>query len=149
MGLNYIRFWTLLGNTLQYNEGQFGKSEAQTLLCIGYFPPSDTTKSIMSTDDNNLCFTGAINGDLYVWKKNKLDKIISGIHKVSFTGKNGNELKDNSFRFRRTARQKSFEGSRAIDCFWMQHFFIYGSHNEKNGLMVCPSIPLRYCVRSS
>ncbi|CAF1556018.1 unnamed protein product [Didymodactylos carnosus] len=71
-GVKHIRFWTLLGNTLEYKEG---KLEAQTLLYIGYFPSLDIKNSIISTDDNSLCFTGAINGDLYVWKKIKSIKL--------------------------------------------------------------------------
>ncbi|CAF0987237.1 unnamed protein product [Adineta ricciae] len=78
-GVKHIRFWTLLGNTLQFNEGQFGKSEAQTLLCIGHFgwKPEESKGA---TDDENICFTGAINGDLIVWKKGKIDRIISTAH---------------------------------------------------------------------
>ncbi|CAF3682759.1 unnamed protein product [Rotaria sp. Silwood1] len=79
-GVKHLRFWTLLGNTLQFKEGSFGKSEAQTLLCIGTFGRSTTKESVSSTDDDNLCFTGAINGDLIVWKKNKIDRIIPGAH---------------------------------------------------------------------
>lgn len=77
-GIKHIRFWTLLGNTLQFKEGHFGKSDHQTLLCIGYFPNADGK----TVDDETICFTGAINGDLYVWKKEKLDRIISA-HKVN------------------------------------------------------------------
>ncbi|UJR16486.1 hypothetical protein I4U23_003389 [Adineta vaga] len=78
-GVKHIRFWTLLGNTLQFNEGQFGKSEAQTLLCIGHFG-SISGESKTSTEDENICFTGAINGDLIVWKKDKIDRIIPAAH---------------------------------------------------------------------
>ncbi|CAF1474328.1 unnamed protein product, partial [Adineta steineri] len=70
-GVKHIRFWTLLGNTLQCKEGQFGKSEATTLLCIGHFG---------RTNEENICFTGAINGDIIIWKKNAIDKIIDGAH---------------------------------------------------------------------
>ncbi|CAF4015711.1 unnamed protein product [Rotaria sordida] len=79
-GVKHLRFWTLLGNTLQFKESIFGKSEAQTLLCIGTFGRSTTKESSSLSDDDNLCFTGAINGDLIVWKKNKIDRIISGAH---------------------------------------------------------------------
>ena len=81
-GVRHIRFWTLLGNTLQYDEGHFGKSEPHTLLCIGSFGHSNTKESGSSTTNDNLCFTGAINGDLIIWKKNKIDRIIPGAHNV-------------------------------------------------------------------
>ncbi|CAF4873359.1 unnamed protein product [Rotaria socialis] len=79
-GVKHIRFWTLLGNTLEFKEGLFGKSEALTLLCIGALGRSTTKESKTTNDDESLCFTGAINGDLIVWKKNKIDRIISGAH---------------------------------------------------------------------
>ncbi|CAF2961159.1 unnamed protein product [Rotaria sp. Silwood2] len=79
-GVKHIRFWTLLGNTLQFEEGYFGKLGAQTLLCIGHFFTVDTKQSTESTDNDYLCFTGAINGDLYGWKKCKIDKYISAAH---------------------------------------------------------------------
>ncbi|CAF1152501.1 unnamed protein product [Rotaria sordida] len=79
-GVKHIRFWTLLGNTLQVEEGQFGNSEAQTLLCLGHFLTLDTKQLTESKDNDYLCFTGAINGDLYVWKRYKIDRIIHGAH---------------------------------------------------------------------
>ena len=81
-GVKHIRFWTLLGNTLELKEGEFGKSEIVTLLCIGTF--GDSKNSTTTTDEGNqICFTGAINGDLIIWKKHKLDRVFSGIHSVS------------------------------------------------------------------
>ena len=82
-GVKHIRFWTLLGNTLQFTEGIFGKTEAQTLLCIGYFPPAGDKTSSVTTDAEPICFTGGINGDLYIWKKNKIDRINPRAHDVS------------------------------------------------------------------
>ncbi|UJR29986.1 hypothetical protein I4U23_017533 [Adineta vaga] len=79
-GVKHIRFWTLLGNTLQFKEGQFGKSEVQTLLCIGNFGWTTATQAKQPNEDENLCFTGAINGDIIVWRRNKIDRIISGAH---------------------------------------------------------------------
>ncbi|CAF3456731.1 unnamed protein product [Rotaria socialis] len=79
-GIQHIRFWTVLGNTLQFEEGQFGKSEAQTLMCIGHFLSSDTKQSTESTDNDYFCLTGAINGDFYIWKKYKIYKLIHGAH---------------------------------------------------------------------
>lgn len=79
-GVKHIRYWTLLGNTLEYKDGEFGRSEAQTLLCIGKFGklnPKDTTE-----ENNQVCFTGAINGDIIVWKKYRIDRIIQGAHNV-------------------------------------------------------------------
>jgi hypothetical protein len=77
-GVKHIRYWTLLGNTLQFKEGEFGKCDTQTLLCIGTFGRVESTD-----ENNNSCFTGAINGDIIVWKKNKIDRIISGAHNVN------------------------------------------------------------------
>ena len=85
-GVKHIRFWTLLGNTLQFTEGIFGKTEAQTLLCIGYFPPSAdkiAAATTATTDAEPICFTGCINGDLYIWKRNKIDRINARAHDVS------------------------------------------------------------------
>jgi echinoderm microtubule-associated protein-like 6 len=80
-GVKHIRFWTLLGNTLQPTEGQFGKSEVQTLLCIGHFPKGETRTG--GGDDADLCFTGSISGDIYIWKGRKIHKTIERAHKVS------------------------------------------------------------------
>jgi echinoderm microtubule-associated protein-like 6 len=87
-GVKHIRFWTLLGNTLQFSDGRFGKSEAQTLLCIGHFAGStrnetnaNANANASSDDNDDLCFTGAIDGDVYVWRKNKIDRIVSA-HQV-------------------------------------------------------------------
>jgi len=70
----------LLGNTLEFREGDFGKSEAQTLLCIGKFARQEPKEGF--DDNDNLCFTGTISGDIIIWKKNKLDRIISPAHSV-------------------------------------------------------------------
>ncbi|CAF1349306.1 unnamed protein product, partial [Didymodactylos carnosus] len=70
-GVKHIRFWTLLGNTLQYKDGSFGKFDVQTLLCIGHFSVPKT------------CFTGAINGDIYIWKDGKVDRFIAAAHSSS------------------------------------------------------------------
>ncbi|CAF0858738.1 unnamed protein product [Adineta steineri] len=79
-GVKHIRFWTLLGNTLQFQEGQFGKSETLTLLCIGNFDRTTSEESKSHTENDDSCFTGAINGDILIWNKNKIDRIISGAH---------------------------------------------------------------------
>ena len=79
-GVKHIRYWTLLGNTLEYKDGEFLRSEAQTLFCIGTFGRLNPKES---TDENNqMCFTGAINGDILIWKKYRLDRIIPGAHNV-------------------------------------------------------------------
>jgi hypothetical protein len=91
--VKHIRFWTLLGNTLQYTEGKFGKFEAQTLLCIGSIQSTATTEPEVFDDEESVCFTGAINGDLIVWKKFKAEKIIQGIHQVNrLTDARGREI---------------------------------------------------------
>lgn len=78
--MKHIRYWTLLGNTLESKEGEFGRSEAQILFCIGTFGQSNPKDS---TDENNqMCFTGAINGNIIVWKKYRIDRIIPGAHDV-------------------------------------------------------------------
>jgi len=65
---------------LEFREGDFGKSEAQTLLCIGKFARQEPKEGF--DDNDNLCFTGTISGDIIIWKKNKLDRIISPAHSV-------------------------------------------------------------------
>ena len=84
-GVKHIRFWTLLGNTLQHKEGTFGKLEAQTLLCIGHFLESNQKNTDRNKDPDISCFTGAINGYIYVWKKYKIEKFIPGIDGVCIT----------------------------------------------------------------
>lgn len=78
-GVKHMRFWTLLGNTLQPTDGLFGKSGVQTLLCIGHFPKGETRTG----DEGDLCFTGSISGDIYIWKGAKIYKTIDRAHKVT------------------------------------------------------------------
>ena len=69
-GVKHIKFWTLCGNTLKAKKGVFGKvGEIQTMLCMAFGPDSVT-------------YAGTLSGDVYVWRKNNLLKVIQGAHKV-------------------------------------------------------------------
>lgn len=70
-GVKHVKFWTLCGNALTPKKGVFGKvGEIQTVLCLG-FGPEDTT------------YSGTLNGDVYIWKGNNLDRVIQAAHNVS------------------------------------------------------------------
>ena len=70
-GVKHIKFWTLKGNTLKPSKGIFGKAgEIQTMLCLA-FGPEDIT------------YSGALNGDIYVWKGKNLSSVIANAHAVS------------------------------------------------------------------
>ncbi|KAB0392183.1 hypothetical protein E2I00_008549 [Balaenoptera physalus] len=71
VGVKHMKFWTLAGSALLYKKGVIGSMEAakmQTMLSVAF-------------GANNLTFTGAINGDVYVWKDHflvRLGKILVG-----------------------------------------------------------------------
>ena len=69
-GVKHIKFWTLCGNALTPQKGIFGKAgEIQTMMCLAFGP-------------DNTTYAGTLNGDVYVWKGNKLDRSIQAAHKV-------------------------------------------------------------------
>ncbi|XP_006816118.2 echinoderm microtubule-associated protein-like 6 [Saccoglossus kowalevskii] len=70
-GVKHIKFWTLCGNSLTAKKGVFGKvGELQTILCLAF-----------AQDD--ITYSGTLNGDIYVWKANNLQRSIQGAHSGS------------------------------------------------------------------
>uniref|UniRef100_A0A3Q2XTX5 EMAP like 6 n=1 Tax=Hippocampus comes TaxID=109280 RepID=A0A3Q2XTX5_HIPCM len=66
VGVKHVRFWTLAGGSLLYKKGALGAAEdgrVQTMLAV-----------------NNLTFTGAINGDVYVWREHFLGRVVAKAH---------------------------------------------------------------------
>ncbi|XP_075452065.1 echinoderm microtubule-associated protein-like 6 isoform X2 [Ascaphus truei] len=67
-GVKHIKFWTLCGNALTAKRGIFGKTgDLQTILCLA-----------CARDD--ITYSGALNGDVYVWKGLTLVRTIQGAH---------------------------------------------------------------------
>ncbi|XP_007440803.2 echinoderm microtubule-associated protein-like 6, partial [Python bivittatus] len=67
-GVKHIKFWTLCGNALTAKRGIFGKTgDLQTILCL-------------SCAKDDVTFSGALNGDIYVWKGLTLVRTIQGAH---------------------------------------------------------------------
>ncbi|VFV19097.1 echinoderm microtubule-associated [Lynx pardinus] len=70
VGVKHMKFWTLAGSALLYKKGVIGSMEAakmQTMLSVAF-------------GANNLTFTGAINGDVYVWKDHFLVRLVAKAH---------------------------------------------------------------------
>ncbi|GAB1295883.1 Echinoderm microtubule-associated protein-like 6 [Apodemus speciosus] len=62
------RFWTLCGNALTAKRGIFGKTgDLQTILCL-------------ACAKEDITYSGALNGDIYVWKGLSLVRTIQGAH---------------------------------------------------------------------
>ncbi|KAF4802612.1 hypothetical protein TURU_023792 [Turdus rufiventris] len=62
------RFWTLCGNALTAKRGIFGKTgDLQTILCL-------------ACAKEDITYSGALNGDIYVWKGLNLVRTIQGAH---------------------------------------------------------------------
>lgn len=69
----FSQFWALCGNALTPKRGIFGKTgDLQTILCVA------------STKDD-VTYSGALNGDIYVWKGLNLLRTIQAAHGVSQT----------------------------------------------------------------
>ncbi|KAJ4919988.1 hypothetical protein JOQ06_006466, partial [Pogonophryne albipinna] len=67
-GVKHIKFWTLCGNALTPKKGVFGKTgDLQTILCV-------------STAKEELTYSGALNGDVYVWKGFSLVRTVAAAH---------------------------------------------------------------------
>uniref|UniRef100_A0A2K6G4N4 EMAP like 5 n=1 Tax=Propithecus coquereli TaxID=379532 RepID=A0A2K6G4N4_PROCO len=65
------KFWSLCGNALTPKRGVFGKTgDLQTILCL-------------ACARDELTYSGALNGDIYVWKGINLIRTIQGAHTVS------------------------------------------------------------------
>lgn len=70
VGIKHIKFWTLAGGALMYKKGVIGSVEdarMQTMLSVAF-------------GANNLTFTGAINGDVYVWRDHVLIRVVAKAH---------------------------------------------------------------------
>uniref|UniRef100_A0A4W5P4Z4 EMAP like 6 n=1 Tax=Hucho hucho TaxID=62062 RepID=A0A4W5P4Z4_9TELE len=70
VGIKHIKFWTLVGGSLMYKKGVIGTVEdgrMQTMLSVAF-------------GANNLTFTGAINGDVYVWREHFLVRVVAKAH---------------------------------------------------------------------
>ncbi|KAM7394852.1 hypothetical protein PAMP_021632 [Pampus punctatissimus] len=70
VGIKHIKFWTLVGGSLMYKKGVIGSVEdgrIQTMLSVAF-------------GANNLTFTGAINGDVYVWREHFLVRVVAKAH---------------------------------------------------------------------
>ncbi|KAM5126959.1 forkhead box protein N3-like [Mantella aurantiaca] len=63
-----INFWGLCGNSLTPKRGVFGKTgDLQTILCL-------------ACARDEVTYSGALNGDIYVWKGLNLARTIQGAH---------------------------------------------------------------------
>ncbi|XP_036071655.1 echinoderm microtubule-associated protein-like 6 isoform X3 [Oryzias melastigma] len=70
VGVKHIKFWTLVGGSLTYKKGVIGSvedSRVQTMLSVAF-------------GANNLTFSGAINGDVYVWREHFLVRVVAKAH---------------------------------------------------------------------
>ncbi|PWA20112.1 hypothetical protein CCH79_00017699, partial [Gambusia affinis] len=70
VGIKHVKFWTLAGGALMYKKGVVGSVEGgrmQTMLSVAF-------------GANNLTFTGAINGDVYVWRHHFLLRLVAKAH---------------------------------------------------------------------
>ncbi|PNI66240.1 EML6 isoform 4 [Pan troglodytes] len=70
VGVKHMKFWTLAGSALLYKKGvigSLGAAKMQTMLSVAF-------------GANNLTFTGAINGDVYVWKDHFLIRLVAKAH---------------------------------------------------------------------
>ncbi|KAL7841818.1 hypothetical protein SRHO_G00255090, partial [Serrasalmus rhombeus] len=70
VGIKHVKFWTLAGGSLMYKKGVVGLLEdarMQTMLSVAF-------------GANNLTFTGAINGDVYVWRDHFLLRVVAKAH---------------------------------------------------------------------
>ncbi|KAM9770291.1 LOW QUALITY PROTEIN: echinoderm microtubule-associated protein-like 6 [Menidia menidia] len=70
VGIKHIKFWTLAGGSLLYRKGVVGcleEGRPQTMLSLAF-------------GANNLTFTGAISGDVYVWRDQFLVRVVAKAH---------------------------------------------------------------------
>uniref|UniRef100_A0A9J7WVP8 EMAP like 5 n=1 Tax=Cyprinus carpio carpio TaxID=630221 RepID=A0A9J7WVP8_CYPCA len=67
-GVKHIKFWSLCGNALTPKRGVFGKTgDLQTILCL-------------ACAKDEITYSGALNGDIYVWKGISLIRTVQGAH---------------------------------------------------------------------
>ncbi|KAM9364927.1 echinoderm microtubule-associated protein-like 6 [Pholidichthys leucotaenia] len=70
VGIKHVKFWTLAGGALMYRKGVVTTLEdgrMQTMLSVAF-------------GANNLTFTGAVNGDVYVWRDHFLSRVVAKAH---------------------------------------------------------------------
>ncbi|KAI4583524.1 hypothetical protein MJG53_008737 [Ovis ammon polii x Ovis aries] len=73
------QFWSLCGNALTPKRGVFGKTgDLQTILCL-------------ACARDELTYSGALNGDIYVWKGINLIRTIQGAHTAGIFSMNACE----------------------------------------------------------
>lgn len=66
-----VQFWTLCGNALTPKRGIFGKTgDLQTILCV-------------SATKDEVTYSGALNGDMYVWRGITLVRTVQAAHGVN------------------------------------------------------------------
>uniref|UniRef100_A0A8D3BHN0 EMAP like 6 n=1 Tax=Scophthalmus maximus TaxID=52904 RepID=A0A8D3BHN0_SCOMX len=67
-GVKHIKFWSLCGNSLSPKRGIFGKTgDLQTILCV-------------ASAKDDITYSGALNGDIYVWKGLNLIRTVQAAH---------------------------------------------------------------------
>ncbi|XP_055018852.1 echinoderm microtubule-associated protein-like 6 [Boleophthalmus pectinirostris] len=67
-GVKHIKFWSLCGNALTPKRGIFGKTgDLQTILCV-------------AAAKDEVTYSGALNGDIYVWKGLNLIRTVQAAH---------------------------------------------------------------------
>ncbi|CAF95572.1 unnamed protein product [Tetraodon nigroviridis] len=70
VGIKHIKFWTLVGGSLVYKKGVVSALEdgrMQTMLAGAF-------------GANQLTFSGAVNGDVYVWREHFLVRVVAKAH---------------------------------------------------------------------
>ena len=72
-GVKQITFWTLIGNTLQKKKGIFGQTKNITTMFSLAF----------CTIDQELIYTGTMDGQIFIWKGTELKEIIPAAHESS------------------------------------------------------------------
>uniref|UniRef100_A0A8C0ZH06 Echinoderm microtubule-associated protein-like 5 n=1 Tax=Cyanistes caeruleus TaxID=156563 RepID=A0A8C0ZH06_CYACU len=78
-GVKHIKFWSLCGNSLTPKRGVFGKTgDLQTILCL-------------ACARDEVTYSGALNGDIYVWKGINLVRTIQGAHAAGIFSMNACE----------------------------------------------------------
>uniref|UniRef100_G1KN37 EMAP like 5 n=1 Tax=Anolis carolinensis TaxID=28377 RepID=G1KN37_ANOCA len=78
-GVKHIKFWNLCGNSLTPKRGVFGKTgDLQTILCL-------------ACARDEVTYSGALNGDIYVWKGINLIRTIQGAHAAGIFSMNACE----------------------------------------------------------
>ncbi|XP_047459469.1 echinoderm microtubule-associated protein-like 6 [Mugil cephalus] len=67
-GVKHIKFWSLCGNALSPKRGIFGKTgDLQTILCV-------------ASAKDDITYSGALNGDVYIWKNLNLIRTVQSAH---------------------------------------------------------------------